>query len=52
MIPDLGRYAFEVALSYVVTLALLAGLVGLSVMQGRATRRKLDAAEARASRDG
>ena len=48
MIPDLGRYAVEVTLAYGVSLALLAGIVALSVRQGKRTRRALEEAEKRA----
>ena len=48
MIPDLGRYAFEVTMAYGVSLALLAGIVVLSIRQGRRTRRALEEAEKRA----
>ena len=49
--PDLGPYALEVTLAYAVSLALLAGIVGLSVWQSRRMRRRLDEAEGR-RRDG
>lgn len=45
--PDLGKYAAEVALAYGVSLALLAGVVLLSVRQSRRVKRSLDEAEAR-----
>ena len=45
--PELGKYALEVALAYGVSLALLAGIVLLSVRQSRRVRRRLDRAEAR-----
>lgn len=48
MIPDLGRYAFEVALAYLGSLSLLAGVVALSVWQARRVRRGLEEAEKRA----
>ena len=49
--PDLGKYAVEVLLAYGVTIALLAGIVAVSVVRARAMRRALDDAERRA-RDG
>lgn len=47
MMPDLGRYAFEVLAAYGVSLTLLAGIVALSVVRARRVRRELDEAEAR-----
>ena len=47
MMPELGRYAAEVALAYAGTLALLAGVVVLSVHRARRVKRSLDEAEAR-----
>ncbi len=51
MIPDLGRYAFEVTLAYGVSLGLIAGVVLLSVLRARRVARDLDAAEGRRARD-
>jgi heme exporter protein D len=48
MMPELGKYALEVSLAYAVSLLLLAGIVALSVWQGRRMRRALEAAEKRA----
>lgn len=45
--PELGKYAAEVALAYGVSLVLLAGIVLLSVRQGQRMRRRLEDAEAR-----
>jgi heme exporter protein D len=47
MMPDLGRYAVEVLSAYAVSILLLAGIVGLSVMRARRVKRDLDEAEAR-----
>ncbi len=47
MTPDLGKYAVEVLAAYGVSLALLAGILGLSVARARRVRRELDEAEAR-----
>ncbi|WP_458790251.1 heme exporter protein CcmD [Yoonia sp. MH D7] len=47
MIPELGKYAAEVGLAYVVSIALLLGIVGLSWRQSVKQKRALDAAEAR-----
>lgn len=45
--PDLGAYAAEVLLAYGGSLALLGGLVWLSMAQSRAAKRRLAAAEGR-----
>ena len=45
--PDLGRYAVEVLSAYAITLALLGGLIGVSVWKARKTLRQMRAAEAR-----
>lgn len=50
--PDLGKYAGTVLSAYGISLALLAGIVVLSVVQARRARRRLDAAEARRMRKG
>ncbi|WP_299751843.1 heme exporter protein CcmD [uncultured Boseongicola sp.] len=47
MMPDLGTYAVEVSLAYGVSIALLVGVVALSVVQARRIKRALDEAEAR-----
>lgn len=47
MIPDLGKYALEVGLAYGVSLALILGIVVLSVAQARRARRALEEAEER-----
>ena len=47
MMPDLGKYAATVLMAYGATLVLLAGLVWLSVWQGRRMARRLAEAEAR-----
>ncbi|WP_412917535.1 heme exporter protein CcmD [Pseudogemmobacter blasticus] len=47
--PELGKYAFAVLTSYGVTIALLAGVVLLSLWQGARMRRALAEVEARAS---
>ena len=53
MIPDLGRYAATVLAAYGVTLALIAGLIGVSLWQARRAARALDRQEtARRSADG
>lgn len=50
MMPDLGKYADAVIWSYVSTIALLAGLVALSLWQGARVKRALDEVEARAEK--
>ena len=47
MMPDLGRYAVEVLLAYGVSLALLLGVVVMSVRQARKAKEALDEAEER-----
>ncbi|MCZ8333383.1 MAG: heme exporter protein CcmD [Rhodobacteraceae bacterium] len=47
MMPDLGKYAFEVLSSYAASLLLLALIVGLTVWQGRRVKRRLAEVEAR-----
>ncbi|MFC7704082.1 heme exporter protein CcmD [Plastorhodobacter daqingensis] len=47
MIPDLGRYAAEVAAAYGVSIGLLAALVGLTLWRGARVRRALRAVEER-----
>lgn len=51
MMPDLGKYAAEVALAYGATIVLVAGLIILSVTESRRTKRTLDETEAR-TKDG
>jgi heme exporter protein D len=50
MIPDLGRYALEVSLAYVGSLAALAALIGWVWLRGRRVRARLAAVEARRDR--
>ena len=50
--PDLGKYAVEVMSAYGVSLALLAGLVSVTLRRGRAARARLAEAEEEAKRDG
>ena len=49
--PDLGKYAAEVAASYVVSLVLIAALVAASLWRWRRTRDALAEVEARKGRD-
>lgn len=50
MMPDLGKYAVAVLGSYGASLALLAGIVALTVWQGARVRVALMRAEARVGR--
>ena len=45
--PDLGKYAFAVLASYGASMALLAGIVVLTLWQGARMRRRLAQVEAR-----
>jgi heme exporter protein D len=47
MIPDLGKYAGAVIGSYVATIALIAGLIALSLWQSRRVKAALRAVEDR-----
>lgn len=47
MMPDLGKYAFEVLMSYGVTLVALASLALGSILRDRRIRRALQALEGR-----
>jgi heme exporter protein D len=47
MIPELGKYAFEVLSSYAASILLIAGLVSLSIWQGRRVKRDLAEVESR-----
>jgi heme exporter protein D len=52
MMPDLGRYAAEVTLAYLGSLAALAGLIAWVWLRGRRVRARLAAVEARRERKG
>ncbi|MGB3146796.1 MAG: heme exporter protein CcmD [Paracoccaceae bacterium] len=45
MMPDLGKYSGTVLSAYLVTIALIAGLVALSLWQSARVRRALAAQE-------
>lgn len=47
MIPELGKYAFEVLSSYAASILLLVVLVAGSIWQGRRVKRDLAEVEAR-----
>jgi heme exporter protein D len=47
MMPDLGKYAVEVGLAYLVSLALLGGIIWLSVRRYRRVKAALEALEQR-----
>lgn len=50
--PDLGKYAVEVLSAYGVSLALIAGLLVLTVWRGKAARAQLRRAEEETARHG
>ncbi|MFD1914344.1 heme exporter protein CcmD [Halodurantibacterium flavum] len=50
MMPDLGRYALEVALAYGVSLALLGALIAGTLWRGARVRRALAEVEKRQER--
>ncbi len=52
MMPELGKYAQAVLSSYGLSLLLLAGLVGISVIRARRVARDLRAVEERVKRNG
>lgn len=51
MIPDLGKYAAEVLTAYGVSIALLVGIVGISLRRAARVRKQLAEVEARQVRD-
>jgi heme exporter protein D len=51
MMPDLGKYAFEVLSSYAASLALLAILILLTLRRGRAAKAALDDLERKGTRN-
>lgn len=51
MMPDLGKYAFEVLASYGASLLLLAGVVGVTLWRGARVKAQLREVEARQERD-
>ena len=52
MMPDLGKYAFEVLASYGASLGLLAVLVLVTLRRGRAARAELVRAERESGKNG
>jgi len=52
MMPDLGKYAFEVISSYGVTLVLLVVIVAASLRRARKVRAALDEVESRKGNHG
>ena len=52
MIPDLGKYTVTVLGSYGATIALLVGLVVVTLLRGRRVKRALDAQEERMKSHG
>ena len=51
MMPDLGKYADAVIWSYVSTIALLVGLVAVTLWQGARIKRALAEVEERQGKD-
>jgi heme exporter protein D len=51
-LPDLGKYAEAVLSAYAVSIALLVGIVVLSLWRGRRVRAEMRKAEERAGRNG
>ncbi len=51
MMPDLGKYAGAVLGSYAVALALIAGIVALTLWRNAQVKRALKAVEQRQGRD-
>lgn len=47
MMPELGKYAFAVLSAYGGTIALLALIIGTSIVRARQVRRALEEAERR-----
>ena len=52
MIPDLGKYAFEVSLAYAVSLTILFVLILRTLMRSARVRRALEQQENRKSDNG
>lgn len=50
--PDLGKYAYTVLSAYGVSLAMLLGLIGLTLRRSRKVRRALEAQEQRKTDNG
>jgi heme exporter protein D len=52
--PELGKYAFAVLSAYAVTIALVAGLVAISLLRGARIKKALSRVEreVREGRDG
>ena len=51
MMPELGKYAIEVLSAYAASLALLVGLVGLTLRRGKAAKTALARAEQQAGKN-
>ena len=52
MLPDLGKYAATVLAAYGTSIALLVGLVVMSVTKGRRVRNQMQDVEMRSKTDG
>ncbi len=52
MMPDLGKYAFEVSAAYVISIALLLLLIAVSMRQAAKAKRLLEQQEDRIRNNG
>ncbi len=52
MMPDLGRYALEVSLAYLLSLGLIGALALFYWLRGRAVKRQLAEIETRRGENG
>lgn len=52
MMPDLGKYATEVLLSYGISLSLIVLLIAVTVVRSRKVKADLEEIETRRSSDG
>lgn len=52
MMPDLGAYALEVTLAYLVSLGLIVALAVVYWLRGRAVRQQLNDLESRRGKNG
>jgi heme exporter protein D len=52
MMPDLGKYAFEVSAAYVISIALLLLLIAVSMRKAAKAKRLLEQQEDRIRKNG
>ena len=52
MMPDLGKYAAEVLSSYAVSLALIFGVIWISLARSRRVKAELEDVESRRQKNG